>query len=160
MKPTLLLLAVLSCSIAFATQSDDEAVIKTIVQSMQEGWNKKDGAGFAEGFAPQHDYINILGLYLPNARKEGNARAHQQLFDTVYKDTDLQLRVAKFKFLTPDIALVHILGHTHPAGKSEEKRQEIVISGIFKRQDASWQIIAFQNTPVQQRPEQRPPTKS
>jgi len=105
-------LAALSFSIAFAAQSDDEAAIKTIVQSMQEGWNKKDGAGFAAGFAPQHDYVNILGLYLPNARKGGNARAHQQLFDTVYKDTGLQLHVAKLKFLTPDIAPVHMLGHT------------------------------------------------
>ncbi len=153
MKPSLLfLLAALSLNLAFAAQSEDEIAIKEIVQGMQNGWNKKNGNDFAAGFAEQHDYVNLFGLYLPNARKEGNARAHQQLFDTVYKETDLQLRVAKLKFLTPDIALVHVLGHTHPLGNPGKKLQEIVISGVFQRQDAGWQIVAFQNTPVQRRP--------
>lgn len=155
-KLILLLFAGLAVSVGLANQAEDEAAIRQVVQGMQDGWNRKDGTAFAAGFAAQHDYININGLYLPNARREGNARAHQQLFDSVYKETDLQLRVAKIKFLSPEIALVHLQGHTHPAGKPAENRQEVVISGVLQRHEGRWEIAAFQNTPVQARPEPKP----
>lgn len=151
----LLLLASFLTHGCIAAQSADEAAIQQIVQGMQDGWNRKDGKAFAEAFAEQHDYINIQGLYLPNARKEGNARAHQQLFDTVYKETDLQLRVAKIKFLNATTAIVHVQGHTHPIGRPDEKRQELVISGVIQNKAGRWEIVAFQNTPVQPRPPQK-----
>lgn len=148
----LLLLASFLAHNCIAAQPADEAAIQQLVQGMQEGWNRKDGKAFAASFAEQHDYINVQGLYLPNASKEGNARAHQQIFDTVYKETDLQLRVAKTKFLNATTAILHVQGHTHPIGKPEEKRQEIVISGVVQKNAGRWEVVAFQNTPVQPRP--------
>jgi uncharacterized protein (TIGR02246 family) len=143
----------LSAGYPVAAQQSDEASMRQMVQSIQDGWNRKDGKAFAAPFAEEHDYINIYGLYLPKATREGNARAHQQLFDGVYKEVDLQLRVSKIRFLSPGIAVVHIQGHTHLKGKVEEKRQEIVITGVMQKGAEKWEIVAFQNTPVQLRQE-------
>jgi uncharacterized protein (TIGR02246 family) len=153
----LLVLAGFLATGSVAAQTADEAAIQQIVRGMQEGWNKKDGAAFIAGFAEQHDYVAIQGLYLPNTTRERNARAHQQLFETIHKETYLQLRVAKIKFLSATTAIVHVLGHTHPMGKPDEKRQELVISGVLQNQGGRWEIVAFQNTPVQPRPAPKSP---
>lgn len=145
----------LSAGSHVSAQKDDETSIKQIVQSMQDGWNRKSGKDFAAFFAEEHDYVNIYGLYLPKATREGNARAHQQLFDGVYKEIDLQLRVSKIRYLSQEIAIVHIQGHTYPKGKPEEKRQEVVITGVMQKKGSGWEIVAFQNTPVQPRQEKQ-----
>lgn len=138
-----------------SAQQGDETSIKQIVQNMKDGWNRKSGKDFAAFFAEEHDYVNIYGLYLPKATREGNAWAHQELFDGVYKEVDLQLRVSKIRYLSPEIAVVHIQGHTYPKGKPEEKRQELVITGVMQKKGIRWEIVAFQNTPVQPRPEKQ-----
>lgn len=142
-----------------AQKPEDEAAIRAIAQTMQDGWNKKDGKMFASPFAEKHDYVNINGLYLPNITREGNGRAHQGLFDGPYKETDLQLTVAKVKFLSPDVAVMHIKGHSHPKGKVDEKRQEIVITGVLQRTAGKWEVVAFQNTPFVQTPGPPPSVK-
>lgn len=139
-----------------SAQKSDEDSIKQIAQTMQEGWNKKDGKMFASHFAEEHDYVNINGLYLPNIKRESNARAHQGLFDGPYKEVDLQISVAKVKFLSPEIAIMHIVGHSHPKGKAEEKREELVITGVVHKRAGKWEVVAFQNTP--KRSPQGPPT--
>ncbi len=151
---TAMLLATLIGYPVFAQQSD-ETSINQVVQNMQDGWNKKSGAQFSLSFAEEHDYVPVNGAFLPKVTREVNAKAHQELFDGVYKELDLQLRVSKIRFLTPEIAVVHIQGHSHPKGKVEEKRQHITITTVMQKRSGKWEIVAFQNTPVQQREERK-----
>jgi len=153
-----MLIALVAGYSAYAQAAVDEAAIKQIAQTMQDGWNKKDGKMFASPFAEKHDYININGLYLPNITRDSNARAHQGLFDGPYKEVDLQLRAAKVKFLSADVAVLHIQGHTHAKGKVEEKRQDIVLTAVLQRTAGKWEVVAFQNTPVVPSPDP-PPVK-
>lgn len=133
-------------------QEADEAAIRQAVQTMQDGWNQKKGQVFASSFAQDHDYVVVNGMFLPKQTREGNAKAHQGLFDGVYKEVDLKLTLAKVRFLTPEIAVAHVQGFSHPKGKVEEKRQEVVITTVFQKGQEGWKIVAFQNTPVEQRP--------
>lgn len=59
-------------------QQGDEAAIKQIVQTMQDGWNKKDGKMFASHFAEEHDYVNVWGTVSaegePRRQREGSSR--------------------------------------------------------------------------------------
>ncbi|MBK9527400.1 MAG: SgcJ/EcaC family oxidoreductase [Acidobacteria bacterium] len=154
--------SVLLCLVAVydaAGQQGDEAAIKQIVQTMQDGWNKKDGKMFASHFAEEHDYVNVWGLYLPKASRDGNAKAHQGLFDGPYKEVDAQFRVAKIRFLSPDIAVMHIQGYTHGKGKVEDKRQDVIISGVLQKKSGKWEVVAFQNTPVNPPTYGPPPVK-
>lgn len=148
LRATLLALAFAALSLPASAMSDDEAAIAQLAQAMQDGWNRKDGQAFAAPFADGHDYVNIHGMFIPDASREGNARAHQGLFASVYKDTDLSLRVTKVRFLSPQIAVAHFQGHTHPKGNADEKRQEIVITGVMQKRAGQWEIVAFQNTQV------------
>ena len=137
-------------------QEADEAAIRQTVQTMQDGWNQKKGAVFASSFAHEHDYVVVNGMFFPKWGREANAQAHQGLFDGVYKEVDLKLSVAKVRFLSPEIAVAHVQGFSYPRGKMEEKRQEVVITTVMQKGKEGWKIVAFQNTPVEQRPQQRP----
>jgi uncharacterized protein (TIGR02246 family) len=151
--------ALLLCAFAgreALAQEADEAAIRQAVQTMQDGWNQKKGAVFASSFAQEHDYVVVNGMFLPKMSREANAQAHQGLFDGVYKEVDLKLSVAKIRFLTPEIAVAHVQGFSYPRGKMEEKRQEVVITTVFQKGKEGWKIIAFQNTPVEQRTQHRP----
>jgi uncharacterized protein (TIGR02246 family) len=139
-----------------AAQSVDEAACRQVVQGLQDGWNRKDGKAFAAAFAEEHSYVTIQGLFLPKGTRDGNAAAHQRLFDGVYKEVDVELRVASVRPLSPEIAVVHVAGHTHAKGKPADKLQEVIITTVLRRTPGAWEIVAFQNTPVQPRPESRP----
>ena len=138
-------------------QEADEAAIRQAVQTMQDGWNQKKGSVFASSFAQEHDYVVVNGMFFPKFTREGNAQAHQALFDGVYKEVDLKMTLAKVRFLAPEIAVAHVQGYSYPRAKPEEKRQEVVITMVFQKGKEGWKIVAFQNTPVEQRQQQRPP---
>jgi uncharacterized protein (TIGR02246 family) len=136
-------------------QPNDETGIKQAVQNMQDGWNKKDGALFASAFAPEHDYVVINGMFLTKVTREKNAQMHQQLFDGMYKEVDIALRVSKIRFLNSGIAVIHIQGHSHPKGQPDQKRQEIIITLVMQKPAAKWEIVAFHNSPVEPREERK-----
>jgi uncharacterized protein (TIGR02246 family) len=140
---------------ALAQQATDEESIRRAVAQMQDGWNAKSGEAYARPFAEEHDYVVVNGMYFPKMSRAENARAHQAILDRQYKEVDLNLTLDKTRFLTPDICVAHVRGHSYTKGKTDERRFEIVISLVLQKKASRWEIIAFQNTPVQP-PDQRP----
>jgi len=141
---------------ASRAQTSDEAA--RLVQNLQDSWNKKNGTQWSTSFAAEHDYVVINGMFLPKISPKQNAEAHQRIFDTIYKEVDLTLRVAKIRSLTAELGVVHVQGHTHQKGKPDEKRAEVIITGVVRKFPDGWKIVAFQNTPVEQR--SGPPPRS
>jgi uncharacterized protein (TIGR02246 family) len=122
----------------------DEAAMREIVKQMETGWNTKSGATFAKAFAEDADYVIINGNYI-----KGRAvieSAHQQIFDTIYKDTTIALTVQQIRFLRPDVAVVHVKGQrTSPV---KELAQEAMLTLFVTKEKQGWTIAAFQNTAV------------
>ena len=140
---------------ALAQQTVDEEAMRRVVAQMQDGWNAKSGEAFARPFAEEHDYVVVNGMFFPKISRADNARAHQGIFDRMFKEVDLSLSVAKTRFLMPDICVAHVRGHSYTKGKPGEKLSEVVITLVLQRKAGRWEIVAFQNTPVQA-PDQRP----
>ena len=149
----LLFAAILFCAPAgshVCAQPNDEAAIRQVIQTLQDGWNQKDGARFASPFAEEHDYVVINGMFLPKWAREANARQHQQLFDGIYKEVDIQLRVSKIRSLSPHLIVAHIQGHSHPKGKPADHLSDVIMTMVLERGASGWKIVAFHNSPVQQ----------
>ena len=125
-------------------RSPDEVAIHENVKQMETGWNTKSGASFAKPFAADADYVIINGMYI----RGYNAieKAHQQIFDTIYKDTTLTLNVKQIRFLRPDVALVHVSGHRN--SPQPHLKAEATLVMVMTKNDGSWKIASFQNTPV------------
>ena len=122
----------------------DEAAIRESVKQMETGWNTKSGAVFAKPFAEDADYVVINGMYI-----KGRATiesAHQRIFDTIYKDTNITLVVKQIRFLRPDVAVVHVEGQR--TGPANELNQAAMLTLTMTKEKQGWVIAAFQNTAV------------
>lgn len=127
-----------------ANAQNNETALREIVKQMETGWNTKSGALFAKAFAEDADYVIINGQYI-----KGRAvieSTHQQIFDTIFKDTTITLSVQQIRFLRPDVAVVHVKGQrTSPI---KELVQDAMLTLVLTKEKQGWTIAAFQNTAV------------
>lgn len=125
------------------SRAADEAAMRENVKLLETGWNTKSGATFAKPFAEDADYVVINGMHIKG--RTVIEKAHQQIFDTIYKDTKLTLNVQQIRFLRPDVAVVHVSGHRDgPGSESVGGMQTLVMT----KEQQGWTIAAFQNTAV------------
>lgn len=152
MKKTIILSAITAfiMHVAIAqTPTADEQAIRNIVTSMQTGWNNKDGKTFASGFAPVHDYIVVNGMFLSAISPEINAANHQFIFNSIYKTTDLQLKIDKITFVNPNLALAYVFGATYPQGAALPENPGAIVSLVVEKKNNGWKIISFHNGPIE-----------
>ena len=145
---TLLLLGMTPVPQALNQHNADETAIRENVRYLENGWNTKSGALFAKPFAEDADYVVINGMYL-----KGHAvieKTHQQIFDTIFKDTKLALKVKQVRFLRSDVAVVHVDGHR--SGPTKELEQDALLTFVMTKEKDGWVVAAFQNTAVVSRP--------
>jgi uncharacterized protein (TIGR02246 family) len=130
----------------------DERELRGLAQQLWDGWNGRSGDTFAAPFAEDADYVVVDGL-----RIKGRgiiAAGHQQVFDTIYHDSQIQGEVESVRLLRPDVALVHVrnsLSFT-PPGAPQPKDVMSRSTLVCAREDGRWQIVSFQNTEVVTRP--------
>ena len=125
-------------------RSADEAALRESVKQMEAGWNTKSGALFAKPFAEDADYVVINGMYMKG--RAAIESAHQRIFDTIYKDTNITLTVKQIRFLRPDVAVIHVEGRR--TGPTKELTQEAMLTLMMTKEKQGWVIAAFQNTAV------------
>ena len=130
------------------SRAADEAAIRENVKQLETGWNTKSGALFAKPFAEDADYVIINGRHIKGRNIIGVA--HQQIFDTIYKDTMITLTVEQIRFLRPDVAVAHVSGHRD--GPRQELAGDAFITLVLTKEKSGWTIAAFQNTEVVAQP--------
>lgn len=152
MKKTIILSVMTSLIMNAANAQDktvDQQAIGQVVATMEKGWNEKSGKTFASPFAAGHDYVVVNGLYLTNVSPEGNAMAHQNLFNGVYKTKDLRLKLDKIRFVREDLAMAHVLGATYEHGTAVPKNPAVVISMLLEKKNNEWKVISFHNCDIE-----------
>jgi uncharacterized protein (TIGR02246 family) len=122
----------------------DEAAIRENVKQLESGWNTKSGALYAKPFAEDADYVVINGMHIKG--RGVIESTHQQIFDTIFKDTMVVITVKQIRFLRPDVAVVHVDGHRE--GPTKELVQYARVTLVMTKEKAGWIIAAFQNTPI------------
>jgi uncharacterized protein (TIGR02246 family) len=125
----------------------DETALRTLVATLFQRWNAGDGTGYANLFTEDSDYVAFDGSHA-RGRAE-NARNHQKLFDTWLKGSVLEGRIAQLRFLTPDVALVHLVGNVRLRWQRRPNpaRESIQTLVAVKRADV-WRFEAFHNTRI------------
>lgn len=141
-------LMIVSTVSAQDSRSADEAAMRAQVKQMETGWNTKSGADFAKPFAEDADYVVINGMYIKG--RTVIATSHQQIFETIYKDTTVTLAIKQIRFLRPDVAVVHV--NADRKGPTKELTAEALLTLVMTKEKQGWTIAAFQNTQVTPRP--------
>ena len=74
---------------------------------------------------------------------------HQQIFDTVYKNSTLSYTVEQIRFLRPDVAVVHVQAALKVTQENSTQTGNARITLVMLKNDSKWEIVAFQNTSIQ-----------
>jgi uncharacterized protein (TIGR02246 family) len=125
-------------------RAEDEAAIRKIVTRMQEGWNTGSGKEFAAVFDEDADYVIVNGMRV-KGRKEIDA-GHQNIFDTIYKNSHQSSTVQTVRFLSDTIALAHVEWNLKLADAREGKAMSLL---VLTKKNGQWSIAAFHNTRIQ-----------
>ena len=130
-----------------ADRSAHESAIRGLYQRTLDAWNRGDGFAFAEPMAEDADFVAFDGTRFKGRRAIGEF--HDPLLKTHLKGTRLVGRVLSLRFLSNDVALLHVLGGTIMRGASRpHPGRDSIQTLVVTRQDDAWFIAAFQNTRV------------
>ncbi len=148
---TITVLFFLTCGVSFGQnntdRTEDEKSIRANVEQMVKGWNAKSGVEFAKPFAENSDYVVINGFHIKG--RADNAKSHQRIFDTIYKDSRLVATIKQIRFLRPDVAVAHGESNLTFQINSEERKGNGTVTLVMTKENGKWEIAAFQNTAIQ-----------
>lgn len=124
----------------------DEAALESLVEQLQEAWNRGDSARLASLFAEDTDFIHILGTH--GSGREAIENTHRQLFDGIFRGSHIEFHIEKLRFLRPDLAAVLLLSTL-----SFDRDHRLITAQsrptfIADKKEGGWHILVFQNTRV------------
>lgn len=127
--------------------SEETAILKLVV-ALEARWNAGDGTGYADLFTEDADYVAFNGAHA-KGRFE-NARNHQQLFDTWLKDSVLEGEIKDLRFLTPEVALLHLVGNVRLRWqRTPNPARDSIATLIAVKGNGEWRFAAFHNTRIE-----------
>lgn len=127
--------------------SDAVAEVTQVVHTFAECWNRHDMNAFAELFAPEAEFVNVVGLWWKG--REEIKKAHELTHATIFRNSRLMLADVSVRFPHENIAIARsrwvLEGHVSPEGAPLPARHGILLN-ILYRNLAGWLIIDSQNT--------------
>lgn len=153
-----LLLLATGAARADEPRNPDEATIRQLVAAQAEAWNRQDAAAWSKDFAPDADFVNIVGSVF-QGRAEIEKR-HAAIFASVFKGSRTRVTVRRLVFLGAGLAVVdtdhEVTGHGGlPPGvqnSDESGTLRTRMKYVMRKTDGKWQIVAGQNTDVKPPP--------
>ena len=128
-------------------QSRDETEIRAVEIGLQEAWNHHDMKAWANLFTEDADFVNVAGWWW-KGRGEIEKK-HTEIHAYIFRDSTLTIGEVQTKFLTPEIAVVHVLwsltGNRNPDGSDGQPRKGI-FTQVLQKRNGKWLIAAAQNT--------------
>ena len=129
--------------------STDQEAVKDVVTAFENCWNRHDMEAFAQLFAEDADFVNVIGLWW-KGRPEIK-QAHEASHTTMFKNSRLNISETSVRFLNPDVAIARsvgeLVGHTNPQGETLPPRKGI-LTNVMIKWDGRWSIGASQNTDI------------
>ena len=84
--------------------SGDEDAVRTVIQSLDEAWNRGDGTAWAVHYAENGEFINVRGAVF-----EGRAvveKHHKEILTSSFKGSKVKSVIRRLEWLGPDAVIV------------------------------------------------------
>lgn len=129
--------------------SDAVAEVTQVVLTFAECWNRHDMNAFAKLFAPDAEFVNVVGLWWKG--REEIKKAHEFTHATMFKNSRLTISDVSVRFPVADIAIARarwvLEGHVSPEGSPLPVRHGILFN-VLAKTPIGWSIIDSQNTDI------------
>ena len=141
--------AILQGGAVAQTGGAEEAAVRTAVRTFETGWNSHDMGAMFQAFAPDVEFINVVGMYwrgLPDVK-----RAHQMMHDTFFKATSNHIEDMQVRLVAPDAAVAIVRwrkGATPMPDGSVRPEGRDMMSMFLAKRDGRWLVVSAHNTPI------------
>ena len=129
--------------------SEDRAAVESVVRAFSECWNQHDMEAFAELFAPDAEFVNVVGMWW-KGRAEIKT-AHEFTHSTMFKSSRLTILETSVRFPVPELAIARsrwlLENHVGPDGEPLPARHGVLVN-VLTRRGGRWSIIDAQNTDI------------
>ena len=129
--------------------SDELVKVKNTVHAFAECWNRHDMKAFAELFAEDAEFVNVVGLWWRG--RDEIRKAHEYTHATMFKDSQLTISEVSVRFPADTIAIARcrwvLEGHVSPEGEGLPARTGILVQ-VLSQISKTWAIIDAQNTDI------------
>lgn len=120
-----------------------------VVERWTRAWNAGDADSIAALFAPDAEFVNVVGLWWHN--RESIRKSHAFGFEKIFRGSTMRMNPARVRYLGDHAAVVHsrwhIEGQVSPTGEPAGKREGIFVF-VLERQEGGWIVVTAQNTDV------------
>ena len=134
-------------------QREDAAAIEAILAEQAEALNRGDAKGYAERFAANGTYTNLLGMVF-----HGRDACEQRIAEVLggfAKGSKTKMTLRILRFIRPDVAIANMFAEVTgyrlmPPGTpmSPDGAVRCVHQVVFVREEGEWWITAFHSVPV------------
>ncbi len=126
--------------------TDPTTIARTMLATMQQGWNDADGQRFAAAFSPGADFVDIRGAH--HHGREAIAHGHQAIFDTVYAGSTVTYSLTHARAITQDVVLGHGRATLEAPSGPLAGTNHTTLSVVISETAGDWLVDAFHNTLV------------
>jgi len=127
----------------------DERAIQINEARWETAWNRHDVAAMASTYAPDSDAINLAGEWFKG--RDAFEKSLEELHSGKTKGSVWQTEDTHVRFLTPDVAIVHVHANSHgdrnPDGSAMAPRR-VILTRVEVKRDGKWLIVASQATNI------------
>jgi uncharacterized protein (TIGR02246 family) len=125
-------------------------VVGDLLKEVETRWNAHDAESYAGNFAPDAEFVDVLGRFLRG--RDVIRRAHQANFASIHRGSIASLEPLAIRELGSGVTLVHVRGLLRvPAGPLAGD-QRSTQTWVLAERGGTWQITAFHNTLVREMP--------
>jgi uncharacterized protein (TIGR02246 family) len=128
----------------------DEGAIQDILKQLEIAWNGYDSVSVAALFAEDANFIQIFGGQLDG--RTAIEASHRHIFNTIYRGSHASFVLRSIRFVRPDVAIVFARARVNFTEGNETREIETRPTLIVVKEEAKWQIVAFQNTRISEMP--------
>lgn len=129
--------------------SDAVTDVTQVVRAFAECWNRHDMDAFSALFAPDAEFVNVVGLWW-RGRQEIKS-AHEVTHATMFKNSRLTISGVSVRFPVVNIAIARsrwvLEGHVSPEGSPLPARHGVLLN-VLTKTSGGWSIIDSQNTDI------------
>lgn len=120
--------------------------IAETITAFENAWNVHDADAFADQFAKDADFTNVVGI---SARGRNDIKSlHAPMFAARFKNSKLTVSDVKIRILRPDVAAADVLwsmtGASDAAGNPRPERKGL-INAILMPENGKWRLKVMHN---------------
>lgn len=123
--------------------------VTRVVNAFADTWNRHDMDAFAQLFAADAEFVNVVGLWWKG--RPQIKEAHEFTHRTMFKDSRLTILETSVRFPSPEFAIARsrwqLEGHVSPDGQALPPRTGI-LANLLASDGGKWTIIDSQNTDI------------